>query len=85
MGHISMQQNTFFYRRDTEISEKLTLFIFSPIALKRIEPGVPISESMFYSFQNDLTRNKKKFRISLILRSDKCRNEGQLGPPVTRP
>ena len=30
---------------------------FGPIAWKQIEPGVPISESMFYSFQNDRTKN----------------------------
>ena len=48
-----MQQNTFFYRRDTEIREKLTLSIFGPIALKRIEHGVLVSEPMFYLFQSD--------------------------------
>ena len=40
--------------------EKLTLFfIFGPIALKRIEHGVSILDSMFYLFPSDRTKNEK--------------------------
>ena len=33
--------------------------IFGPIALKRIEHVVLVSDPMFYSFQSDWTKNKK--------------------------
>ena len=35
------------------------IFFFGPIALKRIEHGLGYSESMFYLFQSDWTKNKK--------------------------
>ena len=35
------------------------IIFFGPIALKRIEHGLGYSESMFYLFQSDWTKNKK--------------------------
>ena len=41
------------------VTKTSNLFFFSPIALKRIEHGVLVSEPMFYSFQSNRTKNKK--------------------------
>ena len=38
-------------RNPTQDSENIASLGFGPIAFKQIEHGVPISESMFYSFQ----------------------------------
>ena len=49
-------KNQLCYEKSRGVANQSHSANFGPIAWKQIEPGVPISESMFYSFQSDQTK-----------------------------